>query len=301
MSKNFSNTGQCRSSMPGDFELCWGCGELTFSFSTPDRSLFDKASAVLAPWSKSLAAEAIHSWRAAPIHGDAPTWELRGESTVSTHHSHADVVLAVEYGAVRRSAECVRQLSLHAALVANGSRAMVIVGPCEAGKSTLACGLWKAGWSLLSDDGVCIESDGSMGRPFPRRISLRYSSREIVGEECWSRLLQSPAGDRSPKGIVFHAHEVDGRPRVDSARIVAILFLARSGAPTGPSGLTRLEPAHALMSLLPYSNLARRLDTHDAIGRLEPIANAVPAFDLARDDLSAMVQQVEDLIAKLSM
>ena len=76
-----------------------------------------------------------------------------------------------------------------------------------------------------------------------------------------------------------------------------MIFLARRNTSTAPAQLLTIEPANALLSLLPYSNFIRQLDPGEALRRIQPLADSVPAYDLGRGDLVRMVQQVERLIA----
>jgi hypothetical protein len=50
------------------------------------------------------------------------------------------------------------------------------------------------------------------------------------------------------------------------------------------------------LALLPYAHLIRRLDPGEAIRRLKPLAEAVPAYDLGRGVLADMVKAIECVI-----
>jgi hypothetical protein len=54
-------------------------------------------------------------------------------------------------------------------------------------------------------------------------------------------------------------------------------------------------PAHAVLALLPYTNLKARGILGDAIRTLAPLAATVPAYDLGRGPLDAMARAVERL------
>ena len=55
-------------------------------------------------------------------------------------------------------------------------------------------------------------------------------------------------------------------------------------------------PAHTLLALLPYTNLARRLSAGEVIQKLQPLAEAVPAWDLARGPLEEMIASVHSFV-----
>jgi len=185
------------------------------------------------------------------------------------------------------------QLAVHAALLTRGGKGVVIVGPSFAGKSTLATGLWRAGWTLMGDDLCLLDATTMSASPAPRRVSLRTESRPIVGEKLWTEVQRTPSFMHTVKGLYFHPHEVSGTERVNSTPITAIVFLARMGASAGPAELRRINKAKAALSLLPYAFNARSLPFVDGLRRVSPICESVGAYDLGRGDLAAMVAAVE--------
>jgi hypothetical protein len=185
-------------------------------------------------------------------------------------------------------------LALHAALLSRNGRGVLLVGPKEAGKSTLTCALWRAGWRIHSDDSAIIE-DGHRARGIPRRVSLRTTSRELVGDRVWERIAALPATTRTATGILFHPEEASpGAPA--GVEVAAVFFLARRGATAGPGQRERLDAGYALLALGPYCH-RRELEIGGAIRALQPLADHVPMFDLGRGDLATMVARVEEAIA----
>ena len=71
------------------------------------------------------------------------------------------------------------------------ARGVLIVGPKEAGKSTLACALWRAGWELLCDDFTLLDAQ-ARAHASARRVSLRAGSRELLGD-LWTQAAQTPS------------------------------------------------------------------------------------------------------------
>jgi hypothetical protein len=189
-------------------------------------------------------------------------------------------------------------LSLHGALVEKDGKGVVILGRGEAGKSTLACALWQRGWTLFCDDTTLVKAEAASGYPAPRRVSIRRPSRDLLGEELWARILATPSCDRTNEGCLFHPDEVDLKKRSASTTLAALIFLGRRGSSVGAAKLERLEPAHALIALLPYSNLIRRVEPGEAIRHIRPLADVVPAYDLGRGPLEEMAQSVERLLAR---
>ena len=183
-------------------------------------------------------------------------------------------------------------LTLHAALLGRDGRGVLVVGPQQSGKSTLATALWRQGWSLLGDDVAVINAAGVSAEAVPRRVSLRSGSRPLLGEELWQRITSTPSFMPTADGCLFHPAEIDGPPAVRQLRLVAVVFLARRGVQIGPAEWRSINPAEALLSLAPYSNVVRQGGMAEAFERLQPLANHVPAFDLGRGPLEDMMAAI---------
>ena len=183
-------------------------------------------------------------------------------------------------------------LTLHAALLGRDDRGVLVVGPQQSGKSTLATALWRQGWSLLGDDVAVINAAGVSAEAVPRRVSLRSGSRPLLGEELWQRITSTPSFMAAANGCLFHPAEIDGPPAVRQLRLVAVVFLARRGVQIGPAEWRSINPAEALLSLAPYSNVVRQGGMAEAFERLQPLANHVPAFDLGRGPLEDMIAAI---------
>src|SRR6185436_12864148 len=132
--------------------------------------------------------------------------------------------------------------------------------------------------------------------PIPRRVSLRHASRPFLEERLVAGILSSPSCTSASESSVFHPDEVDLRERPTSTRIEAIFFLGRNGRTDGQGSLHRINPAQALLALLPYSSRVRRLDLGAALQLFKPFAEATPAYDLVRNPLREMVESVETVI-----
>jgi hypothetical protein len=279
----------------------WGQAAVGFELASPEPAVLARAATVFRPWLAAGAVEPVRRWLAAPAPaGDgAPGWDIHGPTGViaSVPGGPARAVTAVERLAVQTLFEVPGgPVAFHAALVARGARGVLVLGPAEAGKSTLACALWRRGWRLLADDAALVEPDSLAARPAPRRVALREASRTLLGEDLWAQIRATASGEPMADGWVFHPEEVDGRPPSGAVRLAACLFLARRGRPSGAAGGERLEAARALLALLPYASLARQVDPGTAIRRLAPLADAVPAYDLGRGPLPGMVAAVERLV-----
>lgn len=187
-------------------------------------------------------------------------------------------------------------VEVHAALVSRDGRGVVIVGPNYAGKSTLATALWCRGWSFLCDDVVFLKSATLRASPAPRRVSLRETSRKLVGEEVWKAVERTPSCFRTSEGFLFHPHEVRGDQPLSDTALNAIVFLERRGIKVEPAEGRAINPARAAVALFPYAFNLRDKPFIDGMRVIAPITAAVPSYDLGRGDLSSMVSMVEDEI-----
>jgi hypothetical protein len=184
---------------------------------------------------------------------------------------------------------------VHAALVANGDRGVLICGPNGAGKSTLACALWRDGFTLVGDDMVMLDPATLMAQTTPRRVSVRTSSRVLLGDMLWRRIQESPGIELTSEGCVFHP--ASNAP--SAVRLAGCIFLDDSRTLGKPeASVRRLVPAHASLTLLPYTNLARQMDPGTVLDRLTNVAEQVPAYILARQPLEAMAASVRQVLGE---
>lgn len=275
----------------------WGQGPHLFELRASDERVLARASLVFRPWTVSPSTSApIRSWTVAR-RGPSGPWEVYEDAAgpVAVRDTPDRAVTAVEFLAVQALYD--RQpdvLALHAALVARAGIGVLICGPSEAGKSTLACALWRRGYSLLGDDTAIVDTETLDARPAPRRVALRSPSRALLGSDLWTRILAAPASEPTAEGCLFHPDEVDGN-RQAAVHLAACVFLARRGAET--TGLVApLPAAQAALALLPYTNLIRRLDAGALIGRIGAFAAGLPAYDMTRAPLAEMAAAVERLL-----
>jgi hypothetical protein len=276
----------------------WGQGSQVFELRSSDPEILARAAVVFRPWPATASTTPARSWTIDPT-ADGHGWQVRTETgeAFGIRGSAARAVTSLEFRAIRAVLDGPPDvLTFHAALVARGDCGLLILGPNEAGKSTLACALWRWGFSLLGDDVAIVDPETGEARSAPRRVSLRTPSRTLLGEAFWTRVLAAPSSEATIDGHVFHPDEVDGLPRLPAVRLAGCIFLARKGASV-PAGVTEaLSPTQAVLALLPYSNLVRRLDAGVVISRVAPFATVVPAFDLGRATLPEMTRAVERLL-----
>lgn len=274
----------------------WGAGPVAFELRSSDSEVVEHARHTFGVWQPETE-NLLGAWTVskngeqltvdpAPENPDGPP-----EQRVK-HAAHA--VAMVEYAAVAKIFEhCNDVLTFHAAMLSNRGRAVAIVGPSCAGKSTLATALWHDGWYFHCDDLTMVK--GRAVWPAPRRVGLRRESRALLGETLWNRILSCDSCIPTDRGALFQPRELDPRtPR--NNELAGIFFLSRTGAPEETTAPTPLLPAHAAMAILPYTNLVRRFSFPEAFPPVAEMMSRVPAWDLPRAPLEEMVRSVNHLV-----
>jgi hypothetical protein len=275
----------------------WAGGSLQFALVSEDPAVRALAETVFRPW-------ATHDdrpdrvWCVDRLNGDEgdPKWRVVCSMGTETWvSSPARAVSAVEYAAVSTIVESPIVI-MHGALVSWDGRGVLIVGRGEAGKSTLACALWARGAALLGDDVVLLDPARAVARPAPRRVSLRAASRALLGDELFVRIMRGSSSVVLAESHLFHPDEIEPSPRAAAIPLAAIVILTRRGATAPPASRAPILPAHALLALLPYSNLRPSVALGDTIRTLAPLADVVPVFDVGRGPLPEMVTTIEGLV-----
>ena len=280
--------------------LRWSERGFVFEIRSSDNKLLEMAHRVLAVTSPAASRCSSRCWNIERTESNEDgAWLVSGESKNSSMvpmlaESREMAVLYVEQDALdwllNNSTDTV---TVHAALLAKNGKGIVIVGPSFAGKSTLATALWREGWSLMSDDLVFIDTVARIASPTPRRVSLRFESRELVGDSLWTEITDTPSCITTTKGLFFHPHEVSGRDKQRTTLLSAIFFLARRDTIMGPAEVRSINAARGALSLLPYAFNVRALPFVEGLRHITPLLDKVPAFDLGRGDLHAMINAVE--------
>jgi hypothetical protein len=246
-----------------------------------------------------------------------------GNSGTGAEFADSDVrrvLTFIEYSTVQALVDVVKRentplFAMHTALLCKENFGLIVVGPSQSGKSTLSCALWRSGWQLLCDD-FCFLQNGNEAFPARRRVSLRAGSRELVGEELWTRLQNAPSSYSTDEGWIFHPHEIADSPlssplaRCQAMRVNAIVFLGRDGMSdkgAEVSPLQRINAARAALALLPYCTLLPRedpasdsganrvLDWSAALPKIAPLVERAPVYSLKRGALPQMIASVEAL------
>lgn len=291
------------SPQPHPGSVRWGFAPVGFELVAHDEELLDQAARIFRPWQECPFTEPSCRWLVealTPVDG-LPEYRLQFESATIHEVLRCDdrdyVLLIMEAQAVQAVlAERARLLDLHGALVSKDGQGVLIIGASFSGKSTLACALWQAGWSLLGDDTTLLDAETSMARSVPRRVNLRAESHAFFDKDLWDRIESTPSCSRNGNGWRFHPHEIEAHPRPASAGLSAIVFLDRRGAAVQPGDLLPIPPSHGLMAILSYCTLTQGLVLGEALRHFRPLVETVPMYDLGRASLPTMVDLIGTLV-----
>ncbi len=95
------------------------------------------------------------------------------------------------------------RLIIHAAVVERQGKAVILPGTPGSGKSTLCAAMISRGWRLLSDEMTLIDLENGLVRPFPRPVSLKNQSIEVIQSYAPDAFMGEVVRDTS-KGTVGH-------------------------------------------------------------------------------------------------
>jgi HprK-related kinase A len=186
-------------------------------------------------------------------------------------------------------------LTLHAAVVERGGRAMMLPAPPGSGKSTLCAALAYSGWRLFSDEFAIVSPVTGRLLPAPRPISLKEASIEII-KSRHSDLCHGPEGIDVEGARFIHA-----RPPTDSVR------RAHEDAPLGfvvfpryaPGKRTTFEPVAKAQALVELAGQSFNFGYHgaSAFDCLTRMVSKAKCLRLEYSDLDDVIGQLERLIA----
>ncbi|MEZ5247562.1 MAG: hypothetical protein R2707_20910 [Acidimicrobiales bacterium] len=172
------------------------------------------------------------------------------------------------------------RLMMHAAVVALGDEALLLVGPSGRGKSTLSAAALVGGWDLLGDDLAVIDAGAMSARGVARRPMVPASVATAHGltgemEDGPRQRLRLPAstlttGSRRLVGIVTVDHGTEGHVE-DLGRGDLSVLDDGYAAPPFRQALRRQLAASASLVALPAVRLAHARDESTRIARAQDL------------------------------
>jgi hypothetical protein len=185
------------------------------------------------------------------VNGHEFLW-LKGEDQLGLGLMHASRALLY--------AESDYDLAFHAAAVADPDGAILLCGPRESGKSTLAAYLTAGGFHLLTDEPALLHLDSSAVSDLCLPISLKEGSWTALRDEL-PQFWCGPVHVRSDGTRIRLAHARGGNHSPRTWPLVQIVFPEYSQS--DEVGAERLSPLQTLFllnesGLLPARNLGRK-------------------------------------------
>lgn len=116
-----------------------------------------------------------------------------------------------------------RWVIVHSAVVERNGRAAILPAPPGSGKSTLCAALVSRGWRLLSDELAMIDPDSLLLQPFPRPISLKNQSIDLMRAFASPEVI-GPVFADTHKGDIAHM-KVPERSRLHQSDCVPAAWL----------------------------------------------------------------------------
>jgi hypothetical protein len=184
-------------------------------------------------------------------------------------------------------------LTLHASAVSVAGRAIALVGPKHAGKSTLALALVRKGARLLTDDTLVVRLAGGVAWAAPgvQRIRVWDDTARALG------VFISGDGDGKPT-TTLAPNEREMAPLPLAACYVLAPAVDPSGAQHGAAvQRERLAPVHAVLACVRFSKLGALgggVVGAAVLDRAGSLTTAVPVFVAAvRPDLTRLDEVAE--------
>jgi hypothetical protein len=140
-------------------------------------------------------------------------------------------------------------LDIHAGVISDGSRCILLPAPAGSGKSTLTASLVHAGYQFFSDEVALLEKDTFNVFPVPLAIGIKTSGIAALADR-FPHLRELQVHQRGDgKRVVYMTPPPELRPVNDDPRLVAALVFPRYTTDASTS-LVPLSKCDALKRLL---------------------------------------------------
>jgi hypothetical protein len=180
----------------------------------------------------------------------------------------------------------------HAGCVAVGGDAILLPADPEAGKTTLTCGLVRAGFEYVTDEGVAFVPGTARIEPYPKPISLDRGSWFLFPELEPHPTLAAGEGERSQ----WQVAPDDVRPGAASGPCEAKFLVFPQYVDGAATALLPLSRSEALVELA-KNTFEFNQRSRQAIEQLERVVRACDCHRLTVGTLDDAVACIEELVA----
>jgi hypothetical protein len=194
----------------------------------------------------------------------------------------------------RRALDSCGHLVLHAGGVEHDGVGVVFPGATEAGKTTLAAGLVRAGYGYLTDEGVAVDRETLRIHPYPKPLSIDRGAWPLFPE-------LEPRVDLATDAYKVDQWQVppsDIRPDALGPSCPVSVIVFPRYEPGIDTSVEQLGRAEALIEL---AKNTYKFDEQGApaLELLAEVVRPAACFRLASGDLDAAVAAVTGLLATL--
>lgn len=186
-------------------------------------------------------------------------------------------------------------LVLHSAVVEKHGKGVMLSAVSGSGKSTLTAELAMRGWRLFSDELALIDGPALRLVPFPRPVSLKNQSIDLMrGRHPEAKF--GPLAHATQKGTIAHMRAPDESvDRATETAPPALIIFPKwtAGAPL------RVSPVGAGQAAMRLIDQSFNYPVLGPLGfsRLADLAQSAPAWELEYSSLDDAVDALDDLLA----
>lgn len=175
-------------------------------------------------------------------------------------------------------------LPVYGCAVALGDRAVVLVGPGEVGKTTLALALTLNGARIYGDEMALVHRGTHRVSAVRRELAVREPSLAVLANRRVNAIVrESPVFETAEDRVFFvPAGSLDATAEPVESLPLAAWFVLRRGAESEPS-VQPLSTARATLALARY--LGKKPGDFDQLLTLAEGLGGIPAFDLRCGDV----------------
>ena len=186
-------------------------------------------------------------------------------------------------------------LMIHAATVARNGRGLILPGQPGTGKSTLAAGLVRSGWQLLSDEFALLGLSDGLLYPLRRPISLKGDALALFRAVAPARMSAGCYDSEKGKIGFYIPDSTRGDYASAPVRPAAIVVLDRD--PEAHIDVARIAGAdafvHATRNSFNYTSLGE-----PGFRAMRDLVGACGRFYLRYPDVEAATAPLDDLLSQ---